>query len=46
MTEPFPARLTAVIRERIAVLRQPWEVDDGTAGASPRVRNYPMRRRP
>jgi len=42
MTEPFPARLAAAIRERIAVLRQAWDVDDGTASATPRVRGYPM----
>jgi hypothetical protein len=50
MTEQFPARLAAAIRERIAVLRQAWDVNDGTTTAPPRVRDYPMsraeRRRP
>ena len=46
MTEQFPARLAAAIRERIAVLRQTWNLDDGAAGASPRVQDYPMSRTP
>ena len=44
MTEQFPARLAVAIRERIAVLRLPWDVDDRTASASPRRRDYPMAR--
>jgi hypothetical protein len=44
MTEPFPARLAAAISERIAVLRQAWDVDDAIASAPPRVRGYPMTR--
>ena len=42
MTEQFPVRLATAIRERIALLRQAWDVDDGTASASPRVQDYPM----
>ena len=42
MTEQFPAHLAAAIRERIAVLRQAWDADDGTTSTPPRVRGYPM----
>jgi hypothetical protein len=42
MTEQFPAHLAAAIRERIAVLRQAWDLDEGIATAPPRVRGYPM----
>ena len=42
MTEQFPAHLSAAIRERIAVLRQAWDADDGTASPPRRVRGYPM----
>jgi hypothetical protein len=44
MTEQFPARLSVAIRERIAVLRQAWDVDDRTASDSPRLNDYPMTR--
>jgi len=44
MTEQFPARLAVAIRERIAVLRQAWDVDDRAASASPRLRDYPITR--
>jgi len=44
MTEQFPARLAVAIRERIAVLHLAWDVDDRTASASPRLRDYPMAR--
>jgi hypothetical protein len=44
MTEQLPARLAAAISERIAVLRQAWDVDDAIASAPPRVRGYPMNR--
>ncbi len=44
MTEQFPARLAVAVRERIAVLRLAWDLDDRTASASPRLRDYPMAR--
>ena len=44
MTEQFPTRLATAIRERIAVLREAWDLHDGTASASPRVQDYPMSR--
>jgi hypothetical protein len=48
MTEQFPAHLAAAIRERIAVLRQAWDLGDGTTTATtdaPRLRGYPIRTR-
>jgi hypothetical protein len=42
MTEQFPAPLATAIRDRIADLRHAWDIDDGTASASPRVQDYSM----
>ena len=42
MTEQLPTRLAAVIRERIAVLRQVRDPDDGMSSGAPRMQDYPI----
>jgi hypothetical protein len=44
MSTPLPGHLVASISQRIAWLREEWQIDD--VHAPPQHRDYPMLRRP
>jgi hypothetical protein len=42
MTTRIPAHFVEAIRDRIALLREAWNLDDGHSGGQPRLRGYPL----
>jgi hypothetical protein len=44
MSTPLPAHLVASIRQRVARLREVWQIDE--VYTQPQLRGYPMVRRP
>ena len=42
MTTPLPAHLVAAIRQRIAWLREAWDLDASYAQTQPRLTGYPI----
>ena len=42
MTSPMPTHLTSAIRQRIALLREAWHVDQAHTQPIPQLRDYPL----